>query len=369
MANLWLRLWHDMPNDPKWRTIARVSGQPVSLVVAIYVHLLVDASQSKERGTVRTNSEDIASALDCDTEQVDSVLSAMQGRVIVENKISGWEVRQPDREDGPSSARTGYHFCNYIYYVATTDSDVVKIGISKNPWARVKDLQTGSSKKYTVLATMKTASRSEFSIHSFFTESRKTGEWFSRSAALNLLIEKTKDGTLSEIEECIEFLGSLPKQDFIPTVDSRSYAVTTKDTDTDTDTDKCFTGTNVPVVGEVADMSAEIEKLDDCPQTELLAVFAEELPDLPQPVAWGGNRATNLRTRWKWVLAEQKRKGKPHDKAAGLEFFRRLFGYIAQSNFLMGRAGSWQADLGWIVKAENFAKILQGNYENKEAAA
>ncbi|ENW8560590.1 hypothetical protein ACR6SH_005434, partial [Escherichia coli] len=25
MANAWLRLWHDMPNDPKWRTIARVS--------------------------------------------------------------------------------------------------------------------------------------------------------------------------------------------------------------------------------------------------------------------------------------------------------------------------------------------------------
>ncbi|ENU2244993.1 hypothetical protein ACWNUG_005487, partial [Escherichia coli] len=23
MANAWLRLWHDMPNDPKWRTIAR----------------------------------------------------------------------------------------------------------------------------------------------------------------------------------------------------------------------------------------------------------------------------------------------------------------------------------------------------------
>ncbi|EOJ9867040.1 hypothetical protein ACQP3L_37610, partial [Escherichia coli] len=21
MANAWLRLWHDMPNDPKWRTI------------------------------------------------------------------------------------------------------------------------------------------------------------------------------------------------------------------------------------------------------------------------------------------------------------------------------------------------------------
>ncbi|WP_252355071.1 hypothetical protein, partial [Escherichia coli] len=28
MANAWLRLWHDMPNDPKWRTQNRVAGQP-----------------------------------------------------------------------------------------------------------------------------------------------------------------------------------------------------------------------------------------------------------------------------------------------------------------------------------------------------
>ncbi|EEY1988416.1 phage replisome organizer, partial [Escherichia coli] len=40
MANAWLRLWHDMPNDPKWRTIARVSGQPIATVMAVYIHLL-----------------------------------------------------------------------------------------------------------------------------------------------------------------------------------------------------------------------------------------------------------------------------------------------------------------------------------------
>ncbi len=43
MANAWLRLWHDMPNDPKWRTIARVSGQPIATVMAVYIHLLVSA--------------------------------------------------------------------------------------------------------------------------------------------------------------------------------------------------------------------------------------------------------------------------------------------------------------------------------------
>lgn len=110
------------------------------------------------------------------------------------------------------------------------------------------------------------------------------------------------------------------------------------------------------------------EALPTCPNQEILEGYAKELAELPQPVAWEGNRATAMRARWKWVLAELKRKGKPHDKVAGLDFFRRFFAYIAESDFLMGRSGSWQADLGWIVKAENFAKIMQGNYQNKEAA-
>ena len=95
----WLRLWHDMPNDPKWRTIARVSGQPIALVQAMYVHLLVDASRNVTRGHVTVTKEDIASALDVTDEQVEAVFSAMQGRVLDGEKLTGWEGRQPKRED------------------------------------------------------------------------------------------------------------------------------------------------------------------------------------------------------------------------------------------------------------------------------
>jgi len=95
----WLRLWHDMPNDPKWRTIARVSAQPISLVQAMYVHLLVDASRNVTRGHVTVTKEDIASALDVTDEQVESVLEAMQGRVLDGDYVTGWSKRQPKRED------------------------------------------------------------------------------------------------------------------------------------------------------------------------------------------------------------------------------------------------------------------------------
>lgn len=99
MANSWLRLWHDMPNDPKWRTIARVSGESVSLVTATYMHMLVDASRNVTRGHVTVTAEDLASALDVTEQQITSIFNAMEGRVLENGHLSGWEKRQPKRED------------------------------------------------------------------------------------------------------------------------------------------------------------------------------------------------------------------------------------------------------------------------------
>jgi hypothetical protein len=61
-----------MPTDPKWRTISRVSGRPITSVVCVYVHLITNASNGSERGrTENWKSEDVASALDISTENVD----------------------------------------------------------------------------------------------------------------------------------------------------------------------------------------------------------------------------------------------------------------------------------------------------------
>lgn len=94
MANAWLRLWHDMPNDPKWRTIAVVSGQPIATVMAVYIHLPVSASRNVTRGHIDVTTEDLASALDVTEEVIDSILQTMQGRVLDGDLITGWEKRQ-----------------------------------------------------------------------------------------------------------------------------------------------------------------------------------------------------------------------------------------------------------------------------------
>ncbi len=101
MANQWLRLWHDMPTDPKWRTISKVSGQRIGDVIAVFNHLLVCASNATERGRTQSfNCEDVASALDLETEQVTAIIDAMQSRVLDGDRLKGWESRQVSREDG-----------------------------------------------------------------------------------------------------------------------------------------------------------------------------------------------------------------------------------------------------------------------------
>jgi hypothetical protein len=103
MAESWVRLWSGATTDPKWQTIARKSGQPRHLVIALFTHLLMIANDSENRGDVGDMSiEDAASAMDCDEEQVEAIIKAMQGRVISDGRLSGWNARQPSRADAVS---------------------------------------------------------------------------------------------------------------------------------------------------------------------------------------------------------------------------------------------------------------------------
>lgn len=110
----------------------------------------------------------------------------------------------------------------------------------------------------------------------------------------------------------------------------------------------------------------------DCPHLLLIELFGKRLPDLPQPKPelWAGKNAEAMRSRWRWVLTAKKRSGERYAVTAeqALDWFDRFFNYVSGSDFLTGRNGKWTGcDLGWLMKAENFTKVVQGNYQNKEA--
>jgi hypothetical protein len=95
------------------------------------------------------------------------------------------------------------------------------------------------------------------------------------------------------------------------------------------------------------------EIADAIPHAEIVELFHEVLPDLPAIRGWPESRQKLLRARWQ-----------EDTKRQNAEWWRRFFEYIGRSDFLCGRTTDWKADLPWILKAENFLKIIEGKYEN-----
>jgi len=101
MSIEWCRLWHDMPTDPKFRAVAKRAGRPTAEVLAIFASMMANASANEdERGTLRNWShEDMAVALDIEPDHAEAIYAAMQGKLLDGDRLTGWERRQPKRED------------------------------------------------------------------------------------------------------------------------------------------------------------------------------------------------------------------------------------------------------------------------------
>ena len=110
-----------------------------------------------------------------------------------------------------------------------------------------------------------------------------------------------------------------------------------------------------------------------CPLKQIVGLFALKCPTLPKPryELWKDSAAAEAtRQRWKWLLsADAVREDDSRyatTPAEALVWFGRFFENVHASDFLSGRGGSWKnCDLGWLMKRENFMKVVQGNYTNK----
>ena len=98
----WFRWYHGAVSDPKLALIAKKSGQPRPVVIAIWAALLEHASQAESRGDISGfDAETVAVALDLDEDAIPAVIAAMTTKeMIADGVISAWDRRQPQREDG-----------------------------------------------------------------------------------------------------------------------------------------------------------------------------------------------------------------------------------------------------------------------------
>lgn len=106
-----------------------------------------------------------------------------------------------------------------------------------------------------------------------------------------------------------------------------------------------------------------------CPHKRIIEVYEAILPELPRVRVWRAQQGADLRARWR----EKLREGKFSDEESGVDYFRRFFGYVRRSEFLMGRRSgrdgrTFRNCLAWMVKAKNFDGIVDGKYHDQEAA-
>jgi len=86
-----------------------------------------------------------------------------------------------------------------------------------------------------------------------------------------------------------------------------------------------------------------------CPHKKIMALYHEILPELPRVQIWNGASEKHLQVLWR-----------ESEKRQSLDAWKGFFEYCKKSDFMMGRVKEWRADLMWMVKPANFAKIMNG---------
>jgi hypothetical protein len=107
-------------------------------------------------------------------------------------------------------------------------------------------------------------------------------------------------------------------------------------------------------------------KIPDCKHTEVISLYHHHLPTLRKVEVWNAARQGYLRQRWREVATELVQT-KAIDANDVLAWWADFFRHIGTSKFLTGKVNSkdrraFAADLEWILKPSNFAKIVEGKY-------
>jgi uncharacterized protein YdaU (DUF1376 family) len=106
--------------------------------------------------------------------------------------------------------------------------------------------------------------------------------------------------------------------------------------------------------------------LPRCNHQAVIDLYHQHLPTLRRVEVWNDARKGYLRQRWRDIALELSAEKQVTEEVM-FDYWARLFGYVGESKFLMGKVNDksgrvFTADLEWILKPSNFAKIVEGKY-------
>jgi hypothetical protein len=84
----------------------------------------------------------------------------------------------------PESIRIEPRPVQWVYFAQRGMDGPIKIGVSKNPVSRVKELGTASAEGLRLLGVMPGSRRIEQEVHTLLSGSRLNGEWFRPSESV-----------------------------------------------------------------------------------------------------------------------------------------------------------------------------------------
>jgi len=139
---------------------------------------------------------------------------------------------------------------------------------------------------------------------------------------------------------------------------TRDATVTSRDAldiDIDKDIDK-EKDNNISPKGDISQHKKSVDH--PCPYQKIVSLYHEICTSLPKVKTLTDTRKRYLRARWK--------------EHPGMDFWRELFEKVEASDFLTGRADygnrkPFIANFEWIIRPNNFAKILEGIYDNRDS--
>jgi len=107
-------------------------------------------------------------------------------------------------------------------------------------------------------------------------------------------------------------------------------------------------------------------KIPNCEHQKVQDLYHQHLPTLRRVEVWNATRQGYLRQRWREVATELAQT-KAIDSNDVLAWWADFFRHISTSKFLTGKVNgkdgrAFAADLEWILKPSNFAKIIEGKY-------
>lgn len=121
---------------------------------------------------------------------------------------------------------------------------------------------------------------------------------------------------------------------------------------------KSYSNKNVHCSSSSSSSSCTKVQIDNCPQNDLVDLWHTSLQELPKVRQWTPAHQANLRSRWN-----------EDPKRQSLKWWKDLFLYIRGCPFLMGEIPPSKGHqqfflrLRWLVKADNFVKVIEGDYE------